>query len=77
MVFHQLSAERQDALRLALPAIADLLRARRANEIGDATIEELVQLAWLEWYAGRLQLTATGMNICQQQRGAGNRPTDW
>lgn len=72
-----LSLERRDALRLALPAIAGLLRERRANEIDTAAIEDLVELSWLEWFGGRLQLTQTGTNICQQQRGAGGRPTDW
>jgi hypothetical protein len=66
-----LSLARQNALRLELPFIADLLRARRASEIADAAIEDLVHLSWLEWFGGHLNLTQVGTNICQQQRAAG------
>ena len=34
--------------------------------IGDAVIDELVELCWLEWDGGSLQVTATGGNICRQ-----------
>lgn len=77
MVPLPLSLARQEALRLELPFIADLLRARRASEISEAAIEDLVSLCWLEWFGGKLKLTQTGTNICQQQRGAGSRSTDW
>lgn len=72
-----ISRARQDALRLELPFIAELLRARRAWEISDTAIDDLVNLCWLEWHGGKLSLTQTGRNICQQQRGANNRLTDW
>jgi hypothetical protein len=58
---------RRDALRTELPRVADLLRHRRAGEIDACVIDELVELSWLEWFGGSLQLTATGANICQQQ----------
>lgn len=61
-----LSQSRQDALRAQLPQVADLLRQRRASEIDETVIEDLVELAWLEWAGGSLQLTATGINICHQ-----------
>lgn len=63
-----LSTLRQDALRIELPRIADLLRRRRAGEIDMAAIDDLVQLSWLEWLGGSLRLTATGTNICSQQK---------
>ncbi|MDM0043391.1 hypothetical protein QTH91_02755 [Variovorax dokdonensis] len=62
-----LSILRRDALRVELPRVADLLHRRRAGEIDDAVIDDLVALSWLEWLGGTLQLTATGSNICRQQ----------
>lgn len=59
---------RQDALRAQLPWVAHLLRQRRANEIDETVIDDLVALAWLEWVGGSLQLTATGINICGQRQ---------
>ena len=56
---------RQDALRAALPHVADLLQQRRANEIDETVIDDLVTLAWLEWVGGSLQLTTTGINLCR------------
>jgi len=60
---------RQDALRAELPRVATLLQQRRANEIDEAVIDDLVALAWLEWVGGSLQLTTTGNNLCRQQMG--------
>ena len=62
-----LTTGRRDALRAELPHVANLLRLRRAAEIEAAVIDELVELSWLEWLGGSLQLTATGSNICLQQ----------
>ncbi len=62
-----LSRTRQDALRAELPRVAELLHQRRASEIDEAVIDDLVSLSWLEWSGGRLQLTQTGSNICLQQ----------
>ncbi|WP_406624554.1 hypothetical protein [Acidovorax sp. SDU_ACID1] len=58
----------QNALRAELPHVAHLLRHRRASEIDEATIENMVLLSWLEWWGGSLQLTTTGKNICDQQQ---------
>lgn len=63
-----LSRPRQDALRIELPRVANLLQRRRAGEIDEATIDDLVALSWLEWMGGSLQLTTTGSNICRQQK---------
>ena len=62
-----LSILRRDALRVELPRIAELLHRRRAGEIDVAVIDDLVELSWLEWLGGTLQLTATGTNTCRQQ----------
>ncbi len=58
---------RRDELRAELPLVAELLQKRRANEIDDLVIDDLVALVWLEWAGGSLQLTTTGKNICRQQ----------
>lgn len=62
-----LSRARQDVLRAELPRVAELLQQRRASEIDEAVIDDLVTLYWMEWTGGRLRLTQTGSNICQQQ----------
>lgn len=62
-----LSRARQDVLRAELPRVAELLQQRRASEIDEAVIDDLVTLFWLEWSGGRLRLTQTGNNICLQQ----------
>ena len=54
-------------MRAELPLVAELLQKRRANEIDDLVIDDLVALVWLEWAGGSLQLTTTGKNICRQQ----------
>ncbi|MDP9606402.1 hypothetical protein ABL840_19875 [Variovorax sp. NFACC27] len=63
-----LSLPRQEALRADLPHVADLLHRRRAGEIDEAVIDDLVSWSWLEWLGGSLQLTTTGANICRQQQ---------
>ena len=63
-----LSLSRREALRADLPHVADLLHRRRAGEIDEAVIDNLVSLAWLEWLGGSLQLTTVGTNICRQQQ---------
>ncbi len=58
---------RRDTLRAELPLVAELLQKRRANEVDEAVIDDLVSLSWLEWAGGTLQLTTTGKNIIRQQ----------
>lgn len=66
MTSKTISEARRNALRARLPAVQDLLQRNRASEIGEAVIDELVELCWLEWDGGSLQVTATGGNICRQ-----------
>ncbi len=58
--------ERREELRNEMPGVAALLQKRRANEVDEAMIDDLVSLHWLEWMGGSLQLTTTGQNICRQ-----------
>lgn len=61
------SPHRREALRVELPRVAELLRQRRAGEVDESVVDDLISLSWLEWLGGSLQLTTTGMNICRQQ----------
>ena len=56
-------ATRRDMLRDRLLATVDLLKQRRAGEIGEGYIDEYVALNWMEWQGGSLRLTTTGENI--------------
>lgn len=56
----------RETLRAALPSTVELLKRRRAAEIGDEIIEDYVALNWLEWDGGHLRLTVTGENVCRQ-----------
>lgn len=62
-----ISIQRQNLLRTELRRVADLLKRRRAGEISESVINDLVLLSWLEWSGGSLRLTTTGANICRQQ----------
>lgn len=62
-----ISTQRQEALRAELRLVVDLLKRRRAGEISESIINDLVLLSWLEWSGGSLRLTTTGANICRQQ----------
>ena len=59
-------AARRDALRVALPATAELLRRRRVSDIAERDIDDYVALNWLEWNGGGLRLTDIGENVCKQ-----------
>lgn len=65
---HRTPAPRQEALRHALPATVSLLKQQRAGDIDASDIDDYVNMNWLEWKGGSLQLTVTGDNICQQMR---------
>lgn len=56
----------RDRLRLALPATAEQLKLRQADQIDADDIEAYVALNWLEWQGGGLRLTITGKNVCAQ-----------
>lgn len=62
------SPARLDALRAALLPTVARLKALRAAEIDERDIDDYVALNWMEWNGGRLQLTVTGGNVCQQLR---------
>jgi len=61
-----MTAPRREALREALLSTVDLLKRRRAAEIGDSFIDDYVALNWLEWSGGGLRLTVVGDNVYKQ-----------
>lgn len=61
-----LRAKGDAVMRASLPKVADLLKRRQAGLIDPHLIEHLVDLNWVEWQGGGLQLTVTGRNICRQ-----------
>ena len=56
----------RDNLLDALLETVELLRCRRAAEIGAGYIDAYVALNWLEWNGGSLRLTVTGDNVRKQ-----------
>lgn len=68
MNFSLISESRRGELRTALPGIEQLLVHRRAGDIDEGMIDDLVDLSWLEWNGGSLRVTATGKNILQQMQ---------
>ena len=65
---HRTPAPRQEALRNALLATVSLLKQQRASDIDVSDIDDYVNMNWLEWNGGSLQLTVTGDNVCKQLR---------
>jgi hypothetical protein len=66
---HQLTtlpAPRREALRDGFLHTVDLLKQRRADQIGEVEIADYVSLDWLEWNGGGLRLTTVGSNLCRQ-----------
>ncbi len=51
------------ALHESLLATADLLSRRRAGEIAEQTIDQLVAMRWLTWKGGALRLTEAGEGV--------------
>ena len=65
---HRTPAPRQEALRNALLGTVNLLKQQRAGDIDENDIDDYVNMNWLEWKGGSLQLTVTGDNVCKQLR---------
>lgn len=59
-------AQRREALRDGFLHTVDLLKQRRADQIGDGEIADYVALDWLEWNGGGLRVTTVGSNLCRQ-----------
>jgi hypothetical protein len=64
--FPNLPALRREALRDGFLHTVDLLKQRRADQIGEGEIADYVSLDWLEWNGGGLRVTTVGSNLCRQ-----------
>jgi len=56
---------RRELLRGELLATVDLLKRRRAADIGKGFVDDYVAMHWMEWHGGSLRLTTTGENLCK------------
>ncbi|XHS76615.1 hypothetical protein ACFJGW_12845 [Burkholderiaceae bacterium UC74_6] len=56
-----------ETLRAALSLCVDALQRRKANEIPEPLLEQLIERDWLEWHGGTLRLTTTGQNIYRRE----------
>lgn len=61
-----LPAWRRESLRDGFLHTVDLLKQRRADQIGEGDIADYVTLDWLEWNGGGLRVTTIGSNLCRQ-----------
>jgi hypothetical protein len=61
-----LPALRRETLRDGFLHTVDLLKQRRADQIGEVEIADYVALDWLEWNGGGLRVTTVGSNLCRQ-----------
>ena len=62
----KITASLQDSLLAAV----DALTRRRACDIPEQTIDELVALRWLEWRGGSLRLTEAGETMVVKVQSA-------
>ena len=58
------------ALQESLLVTVDLLSRRRACDIPEQTIDQLVALRWLEWRGGSLRLTEAGETLVVKGQSA-------
>ena len=58
------------ALQDSLLATVDALTRRRACDIPEPTIDQLVALRWLEWRGGSLRLTEAGETMVVKVQSA-------
>ena len=60
MTSAQIAAKITPSLQESLLATVDALTRRRACDIPEQTIDQLVALRWLQWSGGSLRLTEAG-----------------
>jgi hypothetical protein len=58
------------SLQQSLLATVDALGRRRACDIAEATIDQLVALRWLDWRGGSLRLTEAGETLVVKLQSA-------
>ena len=70
MTSANIAAKITPSLQQALLTTVDALMRRRACDIPEATIDQLVALRWLEWRGGSLRLTEAGETMVVKVQSA-------
>ena len=66
----QIAAKITPSLQEALLTTVDALMRRRACDIPEQTIDQLVALRWLQWRGGSLRLTEAGETMVVKVQSA-------
>ena len=70
MTATNIAAKITPSLQQSLLATVDALGRRRACDIPEQTIDQLVALRWLEWRGGSLRLTEAGETMVVKVQSA-------
>ena len=70
MTSAQIAAKITPSLQQSLLATVDALTRRRACDIPEQTIDQLVALGWLQWKGGSLRLTEAGETMVVKVQSA-------
>jgi len=70
MTSAQIAAKITPSLQQSLLATVDALARRRACDIPEQTIDQLVALRWLQWSGGSLRLTEAGETMVVKVQSA-------
>jgi len=70
MTSAQIAAKITPSLQQSLLATVDALTRRRACDIPEQTIDQLVALRWLQWSGGSLRLTEAGETMVVKVQSA-------
>ncbi len=70
MTSAQIAAKITPSLQDSLLATVDALTRRRACDIPEQTIDQLVALRWLQWSGGSLRLTEAGETMVVKVQSA-------
>ena len=70
MTAANIAAKITPALQQALLTTVDALMRRRACDVSEQTIEQLISLRWLQWSGGSLRLTEAGETMVVKVQSA-------
>lgn len=66
----QIAAKITPSMQEALLVTVDALMRRRACDVPEETIDQLIALRWLQWSGGSLRLTEAGETMVVKVQGA-------
>ncbi len=70
MTSANIAAKITPALQQALLTTVDALMRRRACDVPEQTIDQLISLRWMQWSGGSLRLTEAGETMVVKVQGA-------